>query len=71
MRAWQSPPPEAGASRATSLLLAARVDLRPGIDSETVDVVSIRIKRELHKRWPAFDHVLLDITDLDGHDAAG
>jgi len=53
-----------------STLLAARIDLRPGIDSETVEEVCIRIKHELRERWPAFDHVFLDITDLDAHHTA-
>jgi divalent metal cation (Fe/Co/Zn/Cd) transporter len=50
-----------------STLLAARVDLRPGIGSETVEQVCIRVKRELREYWPAFGHVFLDVTDLDEH----
>lgn len=50
-----------------STLLATRVDLRPGIDSEDLEEVCIRIKRALRQRWPAFDHVFLDITDADEH----
>ena len=53
-----------------STLLAARIDLHPGIDSESIEQVCIRVKRELHREWPAFDHVFLDITDLDSRDAA-
>lgn len=49
-----------------STLLAARVDLRPGLDSERVEEVCGRIKRVLHERWPSCDHVFLDITDRDG-----
>jgi cation diffusion facilitator family transporter len=49
-----------------STLLAARVDLEPGMDSETVEEACGRIKRVLHERWPSCDHIFLDITDLDG-----
>ncbi len=50
-----------------STLLAARLDLRPGIDSETVEEVCVRVKRGLHEQWPLFDHVFLDITDADAY----
>jgi cation diffusion facilitator family transporter len=50
-----------------STLLATRVDLRPGIDSEALEDVCIRIKRSLRQNWPAFDHVFLDITDASEH----
>ena len=54
-----------------STLLAARVDLHPGIDSESIEQVCVRVKQDLHREWPAFDHVFLDITDVDDHrDAA-
>lgn len=46
-------------------LLAARVDLRAGIDSERVEEVSVRIKAELRRRCPAFTEVFLDIVDAD------
>nr|WSX74738.1 cation diffusion facilitator family transporter [Streptomyces sp. NBC_00899] len=48
-----------------SALLAARVDLREGIDSEEVEEVSERIRRELRSRCPEFDEVFLDIVDAD------
>jgi divalent metal cation (Fe/Co/Zn/Cd) transporter len=48
-----------------STLLAARVDLQPGMDSETVEDVCVRIKHALQERWPSCDHVFLDITDVD------
>ncbi|WP_327287147.1 cation diffusion facilitator family transporter [Streptomyces sp. NBC_01198] len=51
-----------------SALLAARVDLREGIDSEDVEEVSERIKRELRTRCPAFGEVFLDIVDADHHE---
>ncbi|MFR9755747.1 cation diffusion facilitator family transporter [Streptomyces sp. TR06-5] len=44
-------------------LLAARVDLVGGTDSEEVEDVCVRIKRELAHRWSELDHVFLDITD--------
>ena len=54
-----------------SALLAARVDLHPGIDSESIELVCVRVKRDLTRQWPSFDHVFLDITDLDSRrDAA-
>ncbi|MGW2865982.1 cation diffusion facilitator family transporter [Streptomyces sp. NPDC001205] len=46
-----------------SALVAARVDLRPGLDSEDVEVVSERIKAAVVKAWPQADQVFLDITE--------
>ncbi|WUH51702.1 cation transporter [Streptomyces sp. NBC_00442] len=46
-----------------STLVAARIDLRPGLDSEEVELVSERIKASVAKEWPEADHVFLDITD--------
>jgi cation diffusion facilitator family transporter len=46
-----------------STLVAARIDLVGGMDSEHVEEVSVRIRRALHERWPAVDQVFLDITD--------
>jgi hypothetical protein len=54
-----------------STLLAARADLHPGIDSESVERVCVRIKENLRERWPALDHVFLDITDVDARQNAG
>nr|WP_225447532.1 cation diffusion facilitator family transporter [Streptacidiphilus sp. PB12-B1b] len=48
-----------------STLLAARVDLNGGIDSERLEDVCVRIKRAITARWPAFDQVFLDITDAE------
>ncbi|MGW7441974.1 cation diffusion facilitator family transporter [Kitasatospora sp. NPDC054795] len=50
---------------ADSALLAARVDLREGLDSEEVEEVCVRIKRQLREACPAFDQVFLDIVDAD------
>ncbi len=44
-------------------MLAARVDLTGGIDSERVEVVSGRIKSSLTARFPHFDPVFIDISD--------
>jgi cation diffusion facilitator family transporter len=46
-----------------SVLLAARVDLAPGIDSERVELVCVRIKEGLTAEWPDADQVFLDITE--------
>ncbi|SHM09540.1 cation diffusion facilitator family transporter [Actinacidiphila paucisporea] len=51
-----------------SALLAARVDLREGMDSEEVEEVSERIKRELRERFPELAEVFLDIVDADHQD---
>ena len=44
-------------------LLAARVDLVAGSDSEEVEESAVRIKDGIVRRWPALDHVFLDITE--------
>ncbi|MFJ6635855.1 cation diffusion facilitator family transporter [Streptomyces sp. NPDC091376] len=46
-----------------STLVAARVDLVPGLDSEEIELVSERIKRAVEDRWPEADQVFLDITE--------
>lgn len=51
-------------------LLAARVDLTEGIDSEQVEEVSVRIKEELRRRCPAFEEIFLDIVDADSAERA-
>lgn len=47
----------------TSTLLAARVDLADGLDSDRVEEVSGRIKSALAQTYQQFDPVFLDITD--------
>lgn len=47
----------------TSTLLAARVHLADGLDSDGVEAVSGRIKAALSARFPPLDQVFLDITD--------
>lgn len=47
----------------TSSLLAARVDLADGLDSDGVEAVSGWIEEDLANELPYFSHVFLDITD--------
>ncbi|MEU6393989.1 cation diffusion facilitator family transporter [Streptomyces sp. NPDC046939] len=47
-----------------STLVAARVDLTPGIDSEHLELVSERIKKAIQERWPEADQVFLDVVDI-------
>lgn len=51
-----------------SALLAARVDLLPGADSEEVEEIAVRIKRDIAGHWSEVDHVFLDITDAGATD---
>ncbi|MGW2560859.1 cation diffusion facilitator family transporter [Streptomyces sp. NPDC001514] len=46
-----------------SALVAARIDLVPGLDSEEIEEVSERIKQAVEDRWPEADQVFLDITE--------
>ncbi|GAA3486614.1 MULTISPECIES: cation diffusion facilitator family transporter [Streptomyces] len=46
-----------------STLVAARIDLMPGLDSERVELVSERIKSHIRKTWPEADQVFLDVTE--------
>jgi cation diffusion facilitator family transporter len=54
-----------------SLLVAARVDLVPGLDSEEVEDVAVRIKRSITRAVPEADQIFLDITDAPTRAAAG
>lgn len=51
-----------------STLVAARIDLEPGLDSEAVELVSVRIKKSVTGTWPQADHVFLDITEAPSDD---
>ncbi|MFI9586720.1 cation diffusion facilitator family transporter [Streptomyces sp. NPDC052236] len=51
-----------------STLVAARVDLTPGLDSEEVELVCVRIKRLIRTEWPEAHHVFLDITEAPAPD---
>ncbi|MFC8662578.1 cation diffusion facilitator family transporter [Streptomyces sp. NPDC057199] len=46
-----------------STLVAARIDLVPGLDSEEVELVAERIKRSVSHTIPAADQIFLDVTD--------
>ncbi|MET8883652.1 cation diffusion facilitator family transporter [Streptomyces rubiginosohelvolus] len=46
-----------------SVLVAARIDLAPGIDSERIEEVSMRIREAMADRWPQADQVFLDVTN--------
>ncbi|MEU6217731.1 cation diffusion facilitator family transporter [Streptomyces sp. NPDC047022] len=46
-----------------SYLVAARVDLVPGLDSEEVEEAAIRIKRSVASTVPQAHQIFLDITD--------
>ncbi|GGS18149.1 hypothetical protein GCM10010284_59450 [Streptomyces rubiginosohelvolus] len=46
-----------------SVLVAARIDLAPGIDSERIEEVSMRIREAMAGRWPQADQVFLDVTN--------
>jgi divalent metal cation (Fe/Co/Zn/Cd) transporter len=46
-----------------STLVAARIDLVPGLDSEEVEEVAVRIKRSVAHTFPEADQVFLDVTD--------
>ncbi|MER5855839.1 cation diffusion facilitator family transporter [Streptomyces sp900105245] len=52
-----------------STLVAARIDLMPGLDSERVEEVSVRIKRSLARTFPETDQIFLDVTDRTDGDA--
>ncbi|WP_329137858.1 cation diffusion facilitator family transporter [Streptomyces sp. NBC_01476] len=57
-----------------STLVAARIDLVPGMDSERVEEVSLRIRQTIREELPTADRVFLDITDARteraGHSAS-
>lgn len=44
-------------------LVAARIDLVPGLDSERVEQVAVRIKRSIVRAVPEAEQVFLDVTD--------
>ncbi|WP_426567678.1 cation diffusion facilitator family transporter [Streptomyces canus] len=52
-----------------SVLVAARVDLVPGLDSERVEEVAVRIKRSIAGAVPAAQQVFLDVTDRPAQEA--
>lgn len=52
-----------------SALVAARVDLMPGLDSERVEEVAVRIKRSIARSVPEADQIFLDVTDRPAQEA--
>ncbi|WP_372478078.1 cation diffusion facilitator family transporter [Streptomyces barringtoniae] len=52
-----------------STLVAARIDLVPGLDSERVEEVAVRIKRSLARMCPEADQIFLDVTDRPAGEA--
>lgn len=53
-----------------STLVAARIDLVPGLDSEEVEEVAVRIKRSVAHTVPEVDQIFLDVTDAGAAQAA-
>ncbi|WP_435837214.1 cation diffusion facilitator family transporter [Streptomyces asoensis] len=53
-----------------SALVAARVDLMPGLDSERVEEVAVRIKRSIGGMIPEAKQIFLDVTDRHAGEAA-
>lgn len=52
-----------------SALVAARIDLAPGLESEEIELVCERIKDSVANIWPDADQVFLDVTDAATADA--
>ncbi|MFF5475789.1 cation diffusion facilitator family transporter [Streptomyces sp. NPDC012935] len=50
-------------------LVAARVDLVPGIDSEQVEEVAVRIKRSIARTVAEADQIFLDVTERSAREA--
>ncbi|WP_369193361.1 cation diffusion facilitator family transporter [Streptomyces djakartensis] len=51
-------------------LVAARIDLVPGLDSERVEEVAVRIKRSIANTVPEAHQIFLDVTDRPAREAA-
>ncbi|MEU6405037.1 cation diffusion facilitator family transporter [Streptomyces sp. NPDC046985] len=54
-----------------SVLVAARVDLAPGMDSEQVEEVAMRIKDSITRTVPEVGQIFLDVTDGPAGEAHG
>ena len=54
-----------------SALVAARIDLVPGLDSERVEEVAVRIKRSIGNTIAEADQIFLDITERSAREAQG
>ncbi|GHD58845.1 hypothetical protein GCM10010317_048670 [Streptomyces mirabilis] len=53
-----------------STLVAARIGLVPGLDSEEVEEVAVRIKRSVAHTVSEADQIFLDVTDAGAAQAA-
>ncbi|MFF8095285.1 cation diffusion facilitator family transporter [Streptomyces sp. NPDC016675] len=53
-----------------STLVAARIDLVPGLDSERVEEVAVRIKGSIARTVPEARQIFLDVTDRLAEEAA-
>ncbi|MEU5209127.1 cation diffusion facilitator family transporter [Streptomyces sp. NPDC020742] len=51
-----------------STLVAARIDLVGGMDSERVEEVLVRIKRTMTDTWPSAEPIFLDVTNASPAD---
>ncbi|GAB7034948.1 cation diffusion facilitator family transporter [Streptomyces sp. NPDC021749] len=51
-----------------STLIAARIDLVGGLDSEEVEEVLVRVKAEIRRNWPVADQIFLDVTEASAGD---
>lgn len=54
-----------------STLVAARIDLVPGLDSEEVEEVAVRIEHSVAHTVPEADQIFLDVTDAGAAQATG
>lgn len=52
-----------------SALVAARIDLAPGLDSERVEEVAVRIKRSIADAVPEATEIFLDVTDRSARES--
>lgn len=51
-----------------AVLLAARIDLADGFDSDGVEDASGRVKAALHDQYPVLEQIFLDVTDATEED---
>ncbi|MFI6764835.1 cation diffusion facilitator family transporter [Streptomyces sp. NPDC050355] len=51
-----------------STLVAARIDLVGGLDSEEVEEVLVGVKREMRAKWPTAHQIFLDVTEASAED---
>ncbi|MET9155526.1 cation diffusion facilitator family transporter [Streptomyces griseoflavus] len=52
-----------------TVLVAARVDLVPGLDSERVEEVAVRIKQSISHTFPEAEQIFLDVTERGSAEA--